>query len=42
MPYRSYIVEDRQGEPVFKALIPYSGNVFRDFKPDPFKVILDF
>ena len=42
MPHRSYIIEGRESEPVFKVHSSYSGNVFRDHKPEPFKAISDF
>ena len=36
MPHTSYIIEERESEPVFKAHIPYGGNLFRDCKSKPF------
>lgn len=42
MPHRSYIIEERESEPVFKDHIPYGGHSFRDCKPKPFKIALDF
>lgn len=41
MSHRSYIIAGRESEPVFKAHGPYSGNVFRDCRNEPFTVILD-
>lgn len=47
MPYRSYIIEERETEPFFlkwrvRVSLFYTGNAFGDCKPDPFKVTFDF
>ena len=42
MPHRSHITEGRENEPVFKVHTPFSGNAFKDRKPEPFKAISGF
>lgn len=41
MSHKPYVIEERQGEPVSEAHIPYNGDVSRDCKNEPSTAILD-